>query len=726
MFPNQVFQGENYWVDVVFATSPPDTTAPIVTSVTPAVAAVAMPTTAAITAAFSEAMNAATISGSTFELRDPAGAPVPATIGYDTATRTAILNPSAPLKSATMYTAIVKGGTTDPRAKDLAGNALATNATWLFTTAAAPSPTDGPGGPILIVSSTSNPYSRYYAEILRAEGLNEFAVRDLSTVTATTLSAFDLVILGETPLTAAQATMFTTWANGGGNLIAMRPDKKLATLLGLTDLSSTLSDGYVLVDGSSAPGKGVVAQPIQFHGTADVYALNGATSVAALYSGPMAATPNPAVILKDAIGANGGYSAAFTYDLARSIVYTRQGNPAWAGQDRDGFTPIRTNDLFFGASSTDGQADWVNLDKVAIPQADEQQRLLVNLILHMNRIRKPLPRFWYLPRGYKAAVVMTGDDQVNGSTAGRFDGFKAASAAGCSVANWECVRATSYVFPETAVSSSAAAAYNTDGFEIGLQINTGCANWTPASLRTRYTDQLNTFAARFPGLPAPATHRVECSSWSDYATQPQIEFEHGMRLDTSYEYWPSSWVVDRPGFFTGSGMPMRFVDTTGALIDVYQTATQMTDESGQTYTATIDGLLDNALGPGGYYGVFTAAIHAGDASSGTANAIVTSAHTRGVPVIAARQLLEWLDGRNGSSFQSLSWNGSMLSFSVDVASGGSGLQVMLPTSIVTATHTLTSITLNGNSVAFSRQTIKGNEYAIFQVAAGSYQASYAP
>jgi hypothetical protein len=282
------------------------------------------------------------------------------------------------------------------------------------------------------------------------------------------------------------------------------------------------------------------------------------------------------------------------------------------------------------------------------------------------------------------------------------------------------------VFPETAVSSSAAAAYNTDGFEIGLQINTGCANWTPASLRTRYTDQLNTFAARFPGLPAPATHRVECSSWSDYATQPQIEFEHGMRLDTSYEYWPSSWVVDRPGFFTGSGMPMRFVDTTGALIDVYQTATQMTDESGQTYTATIDGLLDNALGPGGYYGVFTAAIHAGDASSDTANAIVTSAHTRGVPVIAARQLLEWLDGRNGSSFQSLSWNGSMLSFSVDVASGGSGLQVMLPTSIVTATHTLTSITWNGNSVAFARQTIKGIEYAIFQVAAGSYQASYAP
>ena len=43
------------------------------------------------------------------------------------------------------------------------------------------------------------------------------------------------MILGEAPLTAAQVTMFTNWVTGGGNLIAMRPDKQLAGLLGLTD-----------------------------------------------------------------------------------------------------------------------------------------------------------------------------------------------------------------------------------------------------------------------------------------------------------------------------------------------------------------------------------------------------------------------------------------------------------------------------------------------------------
>ena len=65
----------------------------------------------------------------------------------------------------------------------------------------------------------------------------------------------------------------------------------------------------------------------------------------------------------------------------------------------------------------------MNLDKVAIPQADEQQRLLANLITQMSLDRMPLPRFWYLPRGEKAAVVMTGDDHTAGGTEEQFDRF---------------------------------------------------------------------------------------------------------------------------------------------------------------------------------------------------------------------------------------------------------------------------------------------------------------
>ena len=172
-------------------------------------------------------------------------------------------------------------------------------------------------------------------EILNAEGLNAYAVKDISSVTATMLSSYDVVILGQMSLTSAQVTMFTTWVNAGGNLIAMRPDKQLAGLLGLTDAGTTLSEGYLLVNTASGPGKGIVGETIQYHGTADRYTLNGATSVATLYSNATTATSNPAVSLRS-VGSNGGQAAAFTFDLASSIVYTRQGNPAWAGEERDG------------------------------------------------------------------------------------------------------------------------------------------------------------------------------------------------------------------------------------------------------------------------------------------------------------------------------------------------------------------------------------------------------
>ena len=61
----------------------------------------------------------------------------------------------------------------------------------------------------------------------------------------------------------------------------------------------------------------------------------------------------------------------------------------------------------------------------------------------------PLPRFWYLPRGVKAAVVLTGDDHnyQHGGTNGQFNRYLADSPPGCSVALWQCVRSTSYLFP---------------------------------------------------------------------------------------------------------------------------------------------------------------------------------------------------------------------------------------------------------------------------------------
>ncbi len=83
--------------------------------------------------------------------------------------------------------------------------------------------------------------------------------------------------------------------------------------------------------------------------------------------------------------------------------------------------------MFYGAKAGDVQPDWVDMSKIDVPQADEQQRLLANLITEMNRDKAPLPRFWYLPRGEKAAVVLTGDDHAHGGTPAYFDRLKAST-----------------------------------------------------------------------------------------------------------------------------------------------------------------------------------------------------------------------------------------------------------------------------------------------------------
>ena len=263
--------------------------------------------------------------------------------------------------------------------------------------------------------------------------------------------------------------MFDDWVTAGGNLIAMRPDPDLAGLLGLVDAGTDLSDAYLQIDtGAGKPGAGLVGQTIQFHGTADRYSAGRGSRAArdAVLECVDRRRANPAVTLRR-VGSNGGQAAAFTYDLARSVVYTRQGNPAWAGQERDGEQPpiIRSDDMFY--------PDWIDFSKVQIPQADEQQRLLANLIEHVNRDKMPLPRFWYFPRGEKAVVVMTGDDHAS-------SGGTAASSSGRSPPAPQ--RATSRTGsasgrPRTstrtrAISDAAAAAYEAEGFEIALHVNT--------------------------------------------------------------------------------------------------------------------------------------------------------------------------------------------------------------------------------------------------------------
>lgn len=113
-------------------TPPADTTAPTVNSTNPLNNAVGA---AVITVSFSEPMNAASITSTTLKLSGPGATPVAGTVTYTTSPAMAHFTPTTALAVGTAYTATVTTGV-----QDAAGNALAANYSWNFTTSALSTP----------------------------------------------------------------------------------------------------------------------------------------------------------------------------------------------------------------------------------------------------------------------------------------------------------------------------------------------------------------------------------------------------------------------------------------------------------------------------------------------------------------------------------------------------------------------------------------------------------
>lgn len=580
---------------------------------------------------------------------------------------------------------------------------------------------DGPGGPLLVVVGDGDDFSRFYVEILRAEGANCFTVVPAKSLNEEVLRSHELVLLSSITTTPDQVALLTRWLNQGGRIVAMRPVPELAHLFGLQPTGHTIEEGYIKVETTRSPGRGVSDRAMQFHGVADVHQVVDCTVIAELLESADNPASCPAVVVRQ-LEDGRGCAAAFTYDLARSVVQTRQGNPAWVGQNRDGDLLNRSDDLFFGAAVGDEQRDWVDPELLDLPQADEQQRLLMNVLAHMCADRIVLPRFWYLPDRRAAAIVMTGDDHALNGTAERFQDYRDLDVITAESRAWNKVRATSYVYAHSPMTDADALELEKQGFEISLHLTTKGTEYDLGSLNRAYRRQMKLFRSRYPSVSPPSTHRTHCVVWSDWTTQAEVERAHGIRLDTNYYFYPAPWVAGRIGLFTGSGIPMRFASARGEIIDCYQVATQLNDETGQIFPETIEKALDQALSDVGRATVLTANMHTDLGASSGSDAIVGEARRRGVAVISARQLLEWLDGRSGSCFQRLELRGDVLSFEIAVGDGAQGLTVVVP--IPSDSNSVSSVSKAGIAIPFEEVELWGSHHVVFAASGGSHEIHF--
>lgn len=597
--------------------------------------------------------------------------------------------------------------------------------------------------PILIIvnnSYSANPFGPYLGEMMRAEGINTYNIEDISVMTTTLLTGYELVILAETDLTISQAALLTDYVTDGGRLLAMRPDSNIAPLFGISSISGPLVDGYLKISdtvtftvGNIPPGMGLATETLQIHGQADQYTPNSeAITLAQLYSNITTTTSYPAVV----VGSE-GRAVAFAYDLPQNVVYTRQGNPANANVDTDGDGVLRTIDLY---QTIGGGAPWVDRERIPIPQADEQQRFFARLVHQMVGFNMPLPQLWYFPEAAKTMLVLTSDS--HGQATVLYDDLMN------SVENYGGT--ISFYISQSVVPGSEnggdpvayLAALHAAGHE--MNVHPG-PPWCPG-LVAGYFCIVEWWGFQYGTIERGRTirnHRVEWLGWADIAEHALNNYDVRMFTDVyHYGLWlrkpDLSWPM---GYINGSGLPMKYVLEDGTILDTYQQATQLVDEHilngagagwmNLTYAQSItvsQQLIEQSLLKD--HASLTAQFHVDYSSQGDglewATGTMAYAQANGVPIWSADNWLNFTEMRYGSAFESLTWNNSasVLTFDLEVdASPGMTMTVMIPTSF--KARELLDVRIDTVSQPITpTETIKGAEVLFVSVPAGNGPVIY--
>lgn len=575
--------------------------------------------------------------------------------------------------------------------------------------------------PILVLATSSN-FGIYTGEILKTEGFNEYQLDSLSDakISLNYLKQFDVVILPETSVTPSQKEMFTTFVKEGGNLISFRPDKKLGDIFGIKDADGTIGEGYIAVNKNSEQANKITSETMQFHGTADKYTLLKGKMIASLYSDANTNTGLPAIVSNEF---GKGHAVAFLYNLPKSVVYTRQGNPLSAGIEKDGINGLRAMDLF-----THG---WVNTSKNTINQADEQMRLLSHCIEKMNSYTKPLPRLWYFPDNLKCLVTLTNDGETQGET--DFEPqFADVDAKGAKM--------TIYLLAINKTSKAFVDKWAGRGHEM-----VGHPDDTKEAPNPHWNRMDSVIAGKENEILTKygITQHTNVNHWfvwcgrhsdgtPDFTAEAKLEAKNGIEMDVNYAHYDGGSTQGRflgplgynQGTYEGSGMVMRFSDNNGKIIPVYQHYNNVYDQQYEEIKDSVGflncfkGIMDRSLN-NEVYSYISIKSHnwAYYYTKAPLMKMIDKANQNGIPVWTAQKLLEFMKMKDEAAFNNITWSDNKLSFELtSTLKHTNKLTFMVPDTY--GNKRIKGITSNGKAQAFTQRVVKGHNYAFVSVEPG--------
>ena len=419
-----------------------------------------------------------------------------------------------------------------------------------------------------------------------------------------------------------------------------------------------------------------------------------------------------------------GKTIAFLYNLPESIVYTRQGNPAFAGLEKDGINGLRAMDLF-----TDG---WLDSSKNTINQADEQMRLLTHVLEKLNAGKKPLPRFWYFPDSLKCLVTLTNDGEYNGEK--DFEPqFRDIDSMGAKM--------SIYILETEKVSKEWTDRWTQKGHEIaGHPDDTyEAANPHWQNMKTALQTKKTQVAEKY-GLPMETNVNhwfVWCGRDSagnpDFSRQARLEAGAGIKMDINYAHYDMNSnqghflgeMGKNQGNFTGSGLVMKFAGNDGEIIPVYQHLNNVYDQlymenkDQQGFFNCFKGLMDRSLN-NEVYSYISVKAHNNEYyfSKKPLLQMLAYASEKGVPVWTAKKLLDFVEMKDEAKFENINWSGDRLTFQVKSAiKNENALTCMVPFEF--KGKELNALTRNGTSQKIMVWSVKGTKYGIFTVTSGA-------
>jgi hypothetical protein len=574
--------------------------------------------------------------------------------------------------------------------------------------------------PILLISGQGD-FGRYTAEILKAEGFNEF---DTLTMTVdgpdeSVLAKYPTVILSHKVTAPSIWKKFENYASMGGNLISVIPPSFTAPVSGFAARKPDDQAGYLYIDSLNKPGPAFTTHRIQVHSERCSY-LPAPSDVIAWFgsdSGPSHSAP--ALVIKKS---ETGHIANFLYNLPANIVLTRQGNPQLAGKETDGIPGLRAMDLFTGG--------WVDTTCNTINQADEQMHLLSAVIEQLNKDKTPLPRLWYFPDTLKCLVTLTNDGEYRAEK--DFDPqFRDMDSVGAKM--------SLYVIGTKDVSKEWVKKWTARGFEIaGHPDDTREAvlpHWK--TMDSILSAKVNEIAVAYE-LPMKTNVNhwfVWCSTDSsgkqEFAAEAQLEAKHGIGLEVNYAHYDNNSSEGHflgksgsgQGNYAGSGLPMRFTASDGKVIPVWQHYNNVYDQQyneqhdPQGFFDCFKGLMDRSIDKD-VYSFISIKSHNDEYyfSRFPLLKMISYATERGIPVWTAARLLEFVQQRDYAEFSDIQWKKNELSFVLKMKqSQKNGLTIIIPA--VYGDLKPGKINLNNAAVKFSLSDVRGKQYAFLNVPA---------